>query len=153
MPRAHPSVDLRLHLCVGDCGLSLCPGPSWHVRALPLSSHLILPELRKHADTAQRFIQMSAHVSPCSRPPSNPHVTHILTAAPSIPPLTHHLLLLASSPSISASPRPPRFLKHTEQASDLRPLHSCMWLMPSSPSHLCLKYMFTNVHSSIVHNC
>lgn len=39
------------------------------------------------------------------------------------PPLTHHLFLLASSPSISASSL---FLKHTEQAPDLGPLHSCV---------------------------
>ena len=150
----------RLHLLgVGDCGLSpLPPGPSWYVRGSPYFLPLFLPassspELRKHADTTQRTRQMSGHVSPCPRPPSDPHVTHILTAAASTsldsPPaslslFSLHLCLLEAS-SV--------FLEHTKQAPDLGPLHSCVWLMPSSPSHLCLKNMFTNVHSSTVHNC
>lgn len=110
----------------------------------PFSPASSSPELRKHTDTAQRTNQMSTQGHPAIL------TLLIFLQQPPAPPLTHHLLLLASSPSISASSL---FLKHTEQAPDLGPLHSCVWLMPSSPSHLWLKYMFTNVHSSTVHNC
>ena len=71
-----------------------------------------------------------------------------------MPPVTHHPFLSALvSLRLCLTEASSLFLTHATQAPDLGPLRGCVWLIPSSPLHLCLKNLYTNVHSSSVRNC